>query len=87
MVDFVEKEKPWQLEITTKDLYYKYKTSYHNDIDRAVNEVKEYLEIKELYKWYKESFDLNSSYEGHKGYEFQTNQLVRLVKLRKHYWT
>ena len=74
LVDFIEKEKPWEL---TESVYEAYK---EYDEDNARQRQKDWDELYALYIWWKGRNDDSN-------YDTDTKMLHRLVELRGHLWT
>ncbi len=83
LVDFVEKEEPWQCDCEMREIWYSYykyasKETRHS---HALKKTTEWMTIRNLYKWYKEKKYKSATYDE------ITDKLRDLVSLRGNYWT
>lgn len=78
LVDFIEREEPWYFKASDEEI----REAWKDFAERGEEEIAAWRELRELYAWWEdyESDDLDQ-------HEFETEQLVRLVKLRGHLWT
>lgn len=79
LIEFVELEQPWQFNATDEEL----DKAYVDCPGRGQEEIKEWAEIRELYRWGKSR--LADKYVDN--YKKDDEMLIRLIKVRGHLWT
>lgn len=84
LTDFIDKEKPWQFEASDKEIIDAYSGDGFGDMTYASTELANWTELKRLYFWWK-GFDPMDDYHG--SWDTITENMVRVIRLRKYLWT
>lgn len=80
LTDFIEGEQPWRFKATDDEI----RKAYEDCPERAEKEIKDWEELRSLYKWWKEYDEASPNSVK---YEESTKKLHKLVDLRGYLWT